>query len=1053
MTNFFRIAASTVLAAFVAPVLASADDAAAPIEFNRDIRPILSDHCYACHGPDANKREAELRLDTEAGLRGAGDHPGVVVPFQLEESELYRRVSSGDEAERMPPVEFTKPLSAEQIDLLRRWIEQGAVWEGHWSFQPVRDVEPPARDEGDAFSLNAIDAFTRPVMAQHGLAPSAPADRRTLIRRVSFDLTGLPPTAEQVERFVNDGNEAAYEQLVDELLASPRFGERMAMWWLDLVRYADTVGYHGDQNMKIHPFREYVIRSFNENKPFDQFTVEQLAGDLLPEPTREQLIASGYNRLGMMSAEGGVQDREYLAKYIAERVRNLGGAWLGVTLGCCECHDHKYDPFTMRDFYSLEAFFADIQEQGIYGGAHETGVWGPSIQVPSPEQEQQLAEFDRQIADVQLVLDTQTPELDAAQLEWEAGQLPWQVLRPDAIASLNGTTLTLQEDGSILASGESPATDTYTLTLAPAGGDAAGAEAPQASRRLTALRIEVLPDDSLPQKGPGRAGNGNFVLSEIELFVIPGEAGAAPIPVPLQNATATYEQTGAAETNPYGKWAVAAIIDGDAQGPTWGWAVMEQAGRANSAVVETAADLEVPAGASLQLVLKQNLDNPQHTLGRFRVSGIDHPRPVTAAGSPPPEIETLLAIAPDERSDAQRQQVSAHFRSITELLAPARQQLAELQSARQALDATIPVTLVTRTVEPRTIRILARGNWMDESGEVMLPAFPAVLSAPMSLDAEEGRRLNRLDLARWVVAPDNPLTARVFVNRMWKLMFGAGLSRKLDDLGAQGEWPSHPELLDWLAREFQNSGWDVKHLLKLMVMSATYRQQSEAADAVRELDPYNRWLSHQSPFRLDAEMVRDNALTVSGLLVEQVGGPSVFPYQPAGYWAHLNFPIREWQNSTGESLYRRSLYTHWQRQYLHPSMSAFDAPSREECTAERARSNTPLQSLVLLNDPIFVESSRVFAARLLAGEADTAERLNRAFVAALSRPIRPAEAEVLSQLLEKHRAEYAADPASAAALLSIGESPLPEGADPVELAAWTSITRVLFNLHESVTRN
>ncbi len=1025
-----------------------ADDAAAPaapIEFNRDIRPILSDHCYVCHGPDANKREAELRLDTESGLRGSADHAGVAVPFRLEESELYRRISSADETERMPPVEFTKPLSAEQIDLLRRWIEQGAVWEGHWSFQPIRNIEAPALVESGSFALNSIDAFTQPVMTQNGLTPSSPADRRTLIRRLTVDLTGLPPTAEQVEQFVNDSSPDAYERLVDELLASPRYGERMAMWWLDLVRYADTVGYHGDQNMRIYPFREYVIESFNENKPFDQFTIEQIAGDLLPEASREQLIASGYNRLGMMSAEGGVQDREYLAKYIAERVRNLGGTWLGVTLGCCECHDHKYDAFTMRDFYSLEAFFADIQEQGIYGGAHETGIWGPSIQVPTPEQEQQLADFDRQIAGVQTILGTQTLELDAAQLEWESSQLPWRVLRPDSVTSLNGATLTLQEDGAILAGGESPATDTYTLSLAQSAG--------QLPERISALRIEVLPHDSLPLRGPGRAGNGNFVLSELELFIIPAEAGSAPIPVKLQNATATYEQTGAAETNPFGKWAIAAAIDGDAQGPTWGWAVMEHAGRANSAVVETMEDVTIPAGASLQIVLKQNLDNPQHTIGLFRVSVTDHARPVTATDAAPPEIEAVLAIAGDQRTDEQRQQVSAHFRSITTLLAPARQQLVDLQSARQALDASIPMTLVTRTVEPRMIRVLARGNWMDDSGEVMVPAFPVVLSAPMSDAFDESRRLNRLDLARWVTASDNPLTARVLVNRVWKLMFGAGLSRKLDDLGSQGEWPSNPELIDWLAREFQSSGWDVKHVVKLMVMSATYQQVSTTSDVVREIDPYNRWLSHQSAFRLDAEMVRDNALTVSGLLVEQVGGPSVFPYQPPGYWAHLNFPIREWQNSSGESLYRRSLYTHWQRQYLHPSMSAFDAPSREECTAERPRSNTPLQSLVLLNDPIFVESARVFATRLLQSEATIEERLNDAFLSALSRPVRPAELEILTALLQKHRDEYAADPAAATALVSVGQHPQAEGIDPIELAAWTSVSRVIFNLHESVTRN
>ncbi len=1020
-----------------------ADDAAASasVEFNRDIRPILSDHCYACHGPDSNKREADLRLDTEVGLRGADEDEGVVTPFQLNASELYRRIMA-DEAERMPPVEFHKPLSAEQMELIRRWIEQGAIWEGHWSFQPIRDTVPPEVDDVEQFMRNPIDAFTLTAMHREGLTPSPQADRRTLIRRLTLDLTGLPPTPEQVERFVNDESPEAYERLVDELLASPRYGERMAMWWLDLVRYADTVGYHGDQNVSIFPYREYVIRSFNENKGFDQFTIEQIAGDLLTEPSQEELIASGYNRLGMMSAEGGGQDKEYLAKYIAERVRNFGGTWLGLTTGCCECHDHKYDPLTMRDFYSLEAFFADIEERGIYSGANADGNWGPRIQVPSPEQEQQLADFDAQLVEVRTTLDTQTAELDAAQAEWEASQLPWQVLRPGSLTSLNGTTLTLQEDGSILAGGESPDTETYTLALAD--------ELPGS---ITALRIEVLPHESLPQNGPGRAGNGNFVLSELEVFIVPSEEGGERIPVTLQNATATYEQTGAAGSNPYGKWTVAAAIDADAQGPTWGWAVMEQVGKANTAVFETAEDLVFPAGATLEIVLKQNLDNPKHTLGRFRVSVTEHPRPIAASDVPTPELQALLAISADERTAEQQSQLATHYRSIAPLLDPVRQRMTELETARTALNNAIPTTLVTRTVEPRMIRILARGNWMDDSGEVMTPAFPVVLTAPDSDADEDARRLNRLDLARWVVADENPLTARVAVNRVWKLMFGAGLSRRLDDLGAQGEWPSHPELLDWLAAEFQNSNWDVKHLVKLMVMSATYQQASTTSESIRELDPYNRWLSHQSAFRLDAEMVHDNALAVSGLLVEEVGGPSVFPYQPPGYWSYLNFPTREWQNSTGESLYRRGLYTHWQRQYLHPSLAAFDAPSREECTAERPRSNTPLQSLVLLNDPIYIESARVFASHLLEGEATNQQRLNTAFERALSRPIRLAETEILSALLMQHQAEYTADPAAATALVSVGNSPAPEGINPIDLAAWTSVTRVILNLHESVTRN
>ncbi len=1079
---------------YPAPAIFGADAAKLPdvIEFNRDIRPILSDNCFACHGPDKNKREAELRLDTQAGLLGDDGTGGVVLPGRTGGSELFRRITAEDETERMPPAESGKQLTPRDVALIRKWIEQGAKWEGHWSFQPLRPSHVPAPADAPAgFLQNEIDAFTLAAMRAHGLTPSPEADRRTLIRRLSFDLTGLPPTPEEVRRFLADDGADAWERLVDGYLASPHYGERMALWWLDLVRYADTVGYHGDQSVSVSPFRDYVIQSFNDNKPFDQFTIEQLAGDLLPEPTLEQRIASGYNRLGMMSAEGGVQPKEYLAKYIAERVRNFGGTWLGVTLGCCECHDHKFDPFPTKDFYSTAAFFADIQERGLYSGANADGNWGPQVQVPTAEQTRRLKDFDAQIAEVKHLLDTPTPDLAAAQAEWERTQVPWTVLRPAALTAANGTTLALQDDGSILASGASPATETYTLAVAnvPMG--------------ITALRLDILPHDSLPKQGPGRGGNGNFVLTEVEATVTPAGDGAAAEPVKLQNATATYEQTSGANKHPDKKWSIASTIDSDAKGPTWGWAVMEQVGKANGAVFETAADIAGGEGTTLTLVLKHNSEHAQHTLGRFRISATTAPRPVRATDLPPAETEALLRIAADQRNEQQRNQLAAYYRTIAPLLEPSRVKLKELEQARTALDQQITTTLVTATVEPRMIRVLPRGNWMDETRDAVQPAF---LQALPQTGARTDARMSRLDLAKWVVAPDNPLTARAFANRMWDLFLGSGLSRKLDDLGAQGQWPSHPELLDWLAAEFSGvadtlrvpsdvagtlrvpsdvagtlrvpsagdtsnptdksadgtrsvpatppRAWDVKRLVKLIVMSGTYRQSALASPPLREADPDNRWLARQARFRLDAEMVRDNALRISGLLVERMGGKSAFPYQPPGYFAYLNFPAREWQNDTGEDLYRRGLYTHWQRQYLHPALLAFDAPSREECAADRPRSNTPLQSLVLLNDPSYVEAARVFAANILReGGTTTADRLDWAFHRATARPVRPAEIEVLSALLDKHRREAAAEPESAGELLKVGAMPLDAAMDKTELVAWTSVARAILNLHEVVTRN
>ncbi|MFN6130065.1 MAG: PSD1 and planctomycete cytochrome C domain-containing protein [Planctomycetota bacterium] len=1010
-----------------------------PIRFNRDIRPILSDNCFYCHGPDRNKRQADLRLDTEAGLHGSDGNAGAIVPGNADASEMVQRILSADPDERMPPPESGKSLSQTQIQLLRRWIQEGGQFEGHWSFMPRATSSVLAPHQGKALSdLQAsatIDRWVAQGLESQGLTPTQEADKVTLLRRLHFDLIGLPPSEAEVAEFLHDDSPNAYERCVDRLLASPHFGERMAIWWLDLVRYADSVGYHGDQEVSVSPFRQYVIDAFNRNMPFDQFTIEQLAGDLLPSPTRMQQIASGYNRLGMMSAEGGVQDKEYLAKYMAERVRNASGTWLGITLGCAECHDHKFDPLSTKDFYRFGAFFADIKEKGLYAGSNASGVWGSSIKVPTPEQEARRAELVQQRDAVLELLTTNTPELDAAFGSWESSQRPWVVLKPEAMVSVEGVSLKGLPDGSILADGKNPSTDTYILTFR------------DLPKGVTALRLEVLPDDSLTRKGPGRAGNGNFVLSEFVAHL--RSANGETTPIALQNPSATYEQSGAAAANPYGKWSIAAALDADAKGRNWGWAIMEKVGEAHAAIFETASDLTLNEGESIAIGLWQNLDNPQHTIGRFRIAASTSPRPVQVANSLPAAIEQIVQTPKEQRSDEQRTELMKYFRGITPLLEPQRQQLAQIDKNLADLDASMTSTLVTEQVMPRMVRVLARGNWMDENGEVVTPAFPASLSKS---DPPADRRLNRLDLAKWIVEPSNPLTTRVLSNRLWKLFFGAGLSRKLDDMGAQGEWPSHPELLDEISQWWIDTGWDVKRWVKIIVMSKTYRQSSVARDDSRDRDPFNRYLAHQSRFRLDAEFVRDNALAISGLLVTQIGGRSVRPYQPPGYWAYLNFPQREWQNGSGDQLYRRGLYTHWQRQYLHPSLLVFDAPNREECTADRPRSNTPLQSLALLNDPAYVEAARTYAESILRCEGNDAARIDYAMKRALSRSVTAEESSVLMGLLEKHRNEYLADPAFAKEVAANGARPAATDLDPVELAAWTSVARVILNLHETITR-
>jgi hypothetical protein len=757
---------------------------AADVDFNRDVRPILSDKCFSCHGPDEKHRKAKLRLDVESDARDAG----AIVPGKPEKSALIEKVTAMAPDERMPPVKSGKKLTTAEIEVLRKWIVEGGKYAPHWAYvPPVRSALPM----NSRRSTDPIDAFILARLDREKLAPAKEADRRTLARRLSFDLTGLPPTPDEVDAFIADRDERAYEKMVDRLLASEHFGERMATYWLDLVRYADTVGYHGDQDHHASPYRDYVIDAFNRNVPFDQFTREQLAGDLLPKPTMDQKIATCYNRLLQTSHEGGVQPKEYLAIYAADRVRNLSAVWMGATVGCAQCHDHKFDPYTSRDFYSLAAFFADVdEERHLRGGGADTVPTkrAPEIPVHTRRERERIA--------------------------------------------------TLEE------------------------------------------KIEAL------QKAPA------------------GE---------------------------------------------------------------------------------------------------------------------------EEKT-----------------------QLAALTKERDALKKAQRMVMVTQAVAPRTVRLLPRGNWLDDSGSIVEPAIPAFLGK-----LSTSGRGSRLDLANWLVdanAGAGGLTARVFVNRLWYLFFGAGLSKSLEDFGGQGEPPVHPELLDNLAVEFVESKWDVKRMVKFLVMSQTYRQSSVVSGALRERDPENRLFARQSSWRHSAEGIRDNALFVSGLLVLDIGGPSAKPYQPPGFYKHLNFPKREYVPDTGAKQYRRGVYVHWQRQYLHPMFKAFDASTREECTAQRARSNTPLAALVLLNDPTFVEAARVLAQRTMdAGKTD-ADRIRFAFRQVTTRRPHDAEMKVLERLLVSNRAIYKADEKAALELVRIGLAPRPAQFDAAELAAWTMMCRALLNLSETITR-
>ncbi len=1033
------------------------------IDFSSQVKPILSDKCFACHGPDEKQRTTDFRLDQKESALSA--EYSVIVPSKPDASLLVERILSKDLDEVMPPADHLKQLNDAQKQILVKWIEQGANWTRHWAFEkPVATPDPKVVDSD--WPRNYIDRYILERLEKRHIQPSAPAQPHTLLRRLHFDLTGLPPSPTDVREFMElrqaIGPEKAYQQTVEQLLASPHFGERMAVYWLDLVRYADTVGYHGDQDVSVSPYRDYVINAFNENMPFDQFTREQLAGDLLADRTQDQLIASGYNRLGMMSAEGGVQPEEYLNKYASDRVRTTAAVWLGVTLGCAECHDHKFDPFGTKEFYEFSAFFADIKEQGLYAGAHQTGKWGTALDIPDPELPELLEPIDAEIAKLKSTL-RETDEVKADRESWEnsirAHDFNWTTLTPLSIKTMHPVDVNTNQDDSVLVNGKNPDQETYLVTT-------------NVDSDSKSFRLEVLPHKSLPKQGPGRAGNGNFVVTE--LIAIPGDPSSQfetlkqsisqwpeelrAKTIRFKNASATIEQEAGGNSHPDKKWSAASAIDLDARGSSWGWAILPESGKPNELVVQLQDDQPLPE--QVTFVIQQFHGQGSHTLGHFRLS---QSQSADATAEPtrklPDSIQSIVKLKETDRTAEQKKQISDYYISIAPRYEATRKKIADLTQQHETIaqQHTRP-TLITVSVKPREIRVLARGNWMDKTGEIVQPDVPDILGGKNWDDeALADNRPTRLELANWIVDENNPLTARVFVNRTWRMFMGSGISNVLDDLGSQGEPPSHPELLDRLAIEFVNSDWDIKQLVREIVNSNTYRQSSQIRNDLKEIDPENRLLARQSRFRLDAEFIRDHALAVSDLLVRELGGRSVKPYQPVGLLRHLNFPTRTYQPSKGKDQYRRGVYTHWQRQFLHPAMKTFDAPPREECTAARPRSSTPLAALVLLNDPSYVEAARALADLAIQNQADTAARIDWIFERAFSRVASEEEKAVMTELLQSHQEYFSQHTDEAKQLVSIGgqlddAKENATGVSAAERAAWTSICRAVINMHEFVLR-
>ena len=1023
-----------VICLMVTSMRAAAAPAAGEVGFNRDVRAILSENCFACHGPDANTRKADLRLDTKEGLFAKTDDGAPVVPGKPDESLILQRVTHANAKKLMPPPKTGKVLTAAQVEVLKRWVEQGAKWEGHWAFAaPVRPAVPAVKDA--AWVRNPIDAFLLARLEAEGLKPSAPADKAALARRVTLDLTGLPPTPQELDGFLGDASPDPYEKLVDRLLASPRYGERLALDWLDAARYADTHGYHIDSARDMTKWREWVIDAFNQNMPFDRFTVEQLAGDMLPSATMAQRIASGFNRNHMINFEGGAVPEEYHNAYLVDRVNTTGTVWLGLTVGCSQCHDHKFDPLTQKEYYQLYAFFNNVPENGLDGKA---GNAVPVLKVPGAEQQVALDKLASSIMEVEQKLKAPMPDVDAAQAQWEkdaAGgerKIEWAVLDPTDLKSAGGATLAKRDDKSILATGTNPEIETYTVV------------APTGSKTITALRLEALPDDALAAKGPGRSDNGNIVLTDVKLSLAPAASSAAAQPAKFKSARAGYSQD---------KYAIANAIDDK---PQTGWGVFPQVGKAHEAVFELDQPLAIPdGGAAVVVTLSFQSQFPRHQLGHFRLSITGAPDPLGPAKLPEGIVKTL-AVALEQRNDQQKAELRTYFRyNVSPEARKLAEELARLVKARAELEKVVPTTMVMQELDkPRDTFLLLRGAY-DARGEKVPMAVPAFLPA-----MPKGEPANRLGLARWLVDPAHPLTARVTVNRFWQTFFGTGIVKTSEDFGLQGELPSHPDLLDWLSVEFREKGWNIKGLVRLIVTSAAYRQSSNVTPALLSKDPENRLLARGQRYRLPAEFVRDQALAVSGLLDPRIGGASVFPYQPAGLWEELmsrsdgdNFTAQKYVQSHGADLYRRSMYTFWKRTSPPPSLSTFDAPDRETCTVRRGRTNTPLQALVLMNDPTYVEASRKLAERMMReGGTTPEERIAFAFRLATARKPTAEESAVLRKIFDKQVAVYGSDNKAAMQLLSVGESPRDEKLPAPELAAWTTVASTILNLDEAVSK-
>lgn len=1026
------------------------------IQFVRDIQPILANHCWNCHGPDEKTRAADLRLDLQQVALAAR----AIVPHKPEESSIITRIHSENADEVMPPPATKKPLSDEQKKLLEQWIKEGANYEGHWAFQPIqRTARTTPHTQSSKSAI--IDVMVREELAKQNLAPAPVADKATLLRRVTLDLTGLPPTKQELEDFLADTSPEAYHKAVDRLLASTAYAEKMAAQWLDLARYADTNGYNNDEDRTMWPWRDWVIQAFDRNMPFDRFLIEQLAGDLLPEPTQEQLIATAFLRNQGHNTEGGIIQEEYRVEYVADRVHTAATVFLGLSMQCARCHDHKYDPISQKEYFRFFALFNSLDErQASYS---KFVAAEPFIRVPSPQQSEQQAQLDQQISDLKVavakcesgVFETLAQWLQATsteELEQRFSSKPIHSFPMDKLDAKDGVVIgldSLQPQQAISVAGKlefAAGQRQEALSLDGSTHLIAGSIADFDGTTPFAISVWVYPEGDgtmaiLSKMDEGNAHRGYDLLLE----------SGKVVTHLLHRWPDNGLKVSAKETLQKEKWQhVAVTYDGSRKASGLRIYIDGQPTTLqvnNDSLTETAAT-DKPFHIGLRqrsLPFRGRIDDLQLVSGNLQLSHIQE----LMAGKPLTSMATWLR-APIENWTAEQkeqakqitlQQLDPKYKSL-------KQDLAGKEKERAALVDQFPAVMIMKEMNPRRETFVLNRGQYDQPTEKVDPNVPEVLRSFTSLAPT-----NRLELAQWLVHPEHPLTARVAVNRFWENYFGVGLVKTSEDFGTTGEFPSHRELLDFLAMYFIDSGWDVKELQRLIVLSETYQQDSRITEEHIAKDPENRWLSRGPRYRLPAETIRDNALSIAGILQPRIGGPSVKPYQPEGLWEDVTVERRgKYVPDQGEGLFRRSMYTFWKRTCPPPAMVSFDAPNREVCVARRSRTNTPLQSLVLMNDPTYVEAARVLAETMISEHDNDESRIHAGYLRAVSRPARTVEVALLLELLSSARDRFSKEPEAAQKLTQVGTRPLLAGADVKEVAAWTIVASTILNLDETISK-